>query len=116
MPPRRSARLEASAAAAAAAPTGAFSVLPTALLLSIFALLPANTRLLCAEVCRAWRVAVAERSLWTHLSLSPVSGVCPVTTTRRTATRLRGYAALARGQLQSLSTAYSILLWPDSLW
>ena len=38
-------------------------------------LLPVDSRLACAAVCRPWRAALAERCLWTHLDLSPASGV-----------------------------------------
>ena len=49
--------------------------LPTALFVRICMLLPVDSRLACAAVCRPWRAALAEHSLWTHLDLSPESGV-----------------------------------------
>ncbi len=49
--------------------------LPVAIFLQILSLLPVDCRLRCAEVCRGWRDAVAERSLWTRIDLSIASGV-----------------------------------------
>jgi hypothetical protein len=48
MPPRRSARVAAIAESASTA----LAPLPLALVLTIFAMLPADCRLLCAAVCR----------------------------------------------------------------
>jgi hypothetical protein len=70
--------------------------LPHALLLQIFAALPADTRLRCAEVCRGWRSALTERSLWTLLDLSM---------TRVTPALLRAAAAKARGALTALNVS-----------
>jgi hypothetical protein len=53
----------------------ALSSLPLFLMLHIFSLLPVDQRLRCAEVCRDWRSALAERSLWTRLDVSVTSGV-----------------------------------------
>ena len=39
------------------------AALPPALALRVFALLPLDIRLRCAEVCRAWHKALADRSL-----------------------------------------------------
>jgi hypothetical protein len=44
-----------------------FASLPRTLALVIFALLPIDTRLRCAEVSRAWCSMAAEPSLWTQL-------------------------------------------------
>ena len=75
-----------------------FASLPHAVALQIFALLPADARARAAVICRAWRAAVAEPSLWTRLDLSPASGVKrPVTDAV-----LRGAAALACGALKAL--------------
>jgi hypothetical protein len=94
-----------SAAAAAAAPAVddffPFAALPPALALKIFAALPADTRLRCAEVCKPWCAAVAERSLWTRLDLSETSGV----THRVTPALLRAAAAKARGALTALDVS-----------
>jgi hypothetical protein len=91
---------------------GAFSALPHVLLLAILALLPADARLLCAAVCRAWRAAVKERSLWLVLDLTPASGVVA---RPMTPLRLRRYAALAGGQLQSLDVLYDGHVWVPEL-
>ena len=89
-----------------------FASLPHAVALQIFALLPVDARARAAHfftmlteasslisiICRAWRAAVAEPSLWTRLDLSTASGVKhPVTNAV-----LRGAAALARGRLEVL--------------
>ena len=75
-----------------------FASLPHAVALRIFGFMPADARALAALVCRAWRDAVAEPSLWTRLDLSPASGVSVATTDAV----LRGAAARARGQLTAL--------------
>jgi hypothetical protein len=91
--------LEVAAAAAPAVDDFfPFAALPPALALKIFAALPADTRLRCTEVCKAWCAAVAERSLWTRLDLSETSGV----THRVTPALLRAAAAKARGALTAL--------------
>jgi hypothetical protein len=117
MPPRRNTRASAAAAAAAtdaarevaarsarivaaaqhAAP--ALAPLPNALVLHILSLLPVDCRLLCAGVCRSWRAALEERSLWLRLDLS-ASGVSP----KREATDALLHAAAARagGELMAL--------------
>jgi hypothetical protein len=68
----RSARVVAAAQHAAPA----LAPLPHALVLHILSLLPVDARLRCAEVCRSWRAALEERSLWLRLDLS-ASGVNP---------------------------------------
>jgi hypothetical protein len=78
-----------------------FGALPRALSLKIFAALPADTRLRCAEVCRDWRAMVGERSLWTRLNLSETSGV----TREVTPALLRAAAAKAGGALQALDVS-----------
>ena len=75
-----------------------FASLPPAVALQIFALLPADARARAALVCRGWRDAVAEPSVWTRLDLSPASGV----TVAVTNAVLRGAAARARGRLAAL--------------
>jgi hypothetical protein len=84
-----------------------FGALPRALALKIFAALPADTRLRCAEVCREWRAMVAERSLWTRLDLSATSGVTHRGWRGRPAL-LRAAAAKAGGALQALDV-YGVL-------
>jgi hypothetical protein len=46
-----------------------FAALPTALALSIFALVPPAERLACASVCRAWRATLDDAAAWLHLDL-----------------------------------------------
>lgn len=79
------------------------SGLPHAVLMRIFALLPADSRLHCCEICRSWGAAAAEQSLWLRLDVSPASGVSD-----------DGYynlvmyaASRARGQLQTLNVSGS---------
>lgn len=72
MLPRRSELLDAVAERSAVRPT-TLSSLPSAVVLKIYSLLPVDTRLRCREVCRAWRVALEERSLWTRLDLRNLS-------------------------------------------
>jgi hypothetical protein len=91
----------ASAAAPAVVDFFPFAALPPALALKIFAALPADTRLRCAEVCTAWCAAVAERSLWTRLDLSRDSGV----THEVTPALLRAAAAKAGGALTALDVS-----------
>jgi hypothetical protein len=82
--------------------------LPHSLVLNIFARLSPHTRLRCAEVCRAWRAALADGSLWTRLDLR-VSAAAALTFSDRTLRHvsdalLRAAAARAApaGGLQSL--------------
>jgi hypothetical protein len=79
-----------------------FASLPLALLLVIFALLPVDQRMRCAEVCRGWRTALLERSLWTQLDLSEASGGLA-----RPASEglLRAAAARAGGKLHLLDVS-----------
>jgi hypothetical protein len=98
MPPRRSARVVAAAEGRTLA---AFPLLPPALTRRIFSLLPVDVRARAALVCRAWRVALAERALWVRLDLSNSSGVRRLVTD----TFLRAAVRMAHGELQSLSLA-----------
>jgi hypothetical protein len=59
-----------SASQGAAAAAATFASLPRSVSLAIFALLPIDTRLRCAEVSRAWCSMIAEHSLWTRLDLT----------------------------------------------
>jgi hypothetical protein len=93
--------LDVVAAAAAPVDFFPFAALPPVLALQIFAALPADTRLRCAEVCTAWCAAVAERSLWTRLDLSLKSGV----THAVTPALLRAAVAKARGALTALDVS-----------
>jgi hypothetical protein len=66
---------EGDALAVAVAEPLSVAALPLALLLEVLSRLPVDCRLRCAEVCRAWRAALNERSLWTRLDLTAASGV-----------------------------------------
>jgi hypothetical protein len=93
---------DACAAACEPAACGdAFAALPLPLLLKIFAALPVDTRLRCAEVCKTWRSALAERSLWIRLDLSDTSGV----THGEMPALLRAAAAKAGGGLSALDVS-----------
>jgi hypothetical protein len=93
MPPRCGGQLEA-----AAAPAGdPLATLPLALALFLFALLPVDQRMRCAEVCRGWRAVLSDASLWLRLDFSPAGGVA-----RATDALVRAAAARAAGRLQSL--------------
>jgi hypothetical protein len=92
-------------------PAGGVSSLPHALLLRVFAALPVDLRLRCAEVCRGWRALVAEPSLWSRLDLSAAGGVTqPVTDAL-----LLCAAAKAAGGLQALDVSDCLLLSHDAL-
>jgi hypothetical protein len=64
-------------AAPAEPAAGDLSQLPRALLQAILARLPVDCRLHCATVCRSWRGALDEPSLWLRLDLSAAGGVRP---------------------------------------
>jgi hypothetical protein len=99
MPPRRSARVAALTEPCATA----LAPLPLPIVLHIFSLLPVDTRLRCAEVCRGWRNVLLERSLWTRLDLSATSVVrVPLRWPNPLDALLRCAAARAGGSLQSL--------------
>jgi hypothetical protein len=78
------------------------AALPHALLLEVLSRLPVDCRLRCAAVCRAWRTARNERSLWRRLDLSPATGGLA-----RTASDglLRAAAARAAGHLETLDVS-----------
>jgi hypothetical protein len=95
MPPRRSSRLQAVAAPA----SDPFAALPHSLALALFALLPVDERLRCAEVCRGWRALLSDASVWLRLDLSPAGGVARDAATNAL---LRAAAARAAGGLRAL--------------
>jgi hypothetical protein len=108
MPPRHSARVvgvaerdarSARVVAAAEHAAPALAPLPPALVLHILSLLPVDARLRCAEVCRSWRAALEDTSLWIRLDLS-ASGVSPNCAV--TGALLHAAAARARGELVAL--------------
>jgi hypothetical protein len=75
-----------------------FSSLPHSLVVRVLAALPADARLRCAEVCKTWRAAVSDRSLWLRVDLSRESGV----THKVTPALLCAVAARAAGHMQAL--------------
>jgi hypothetical protein len=97
--------------AAAACDVFPFAALPRALALQVFAALPADTRLRCAEVCKPWCAALADVSLWTRLDLSAASGVAHDVTPAL----LRAAAAKARGALTALDVSGCAHVTEDAL-
>jgi hypothetical protein len=77
------------------------SLLPHALALHVFSLLPADDHARAACVCRGWHTTLEEPSLWTRLDLSPSSGV----RVRVTDAALAAAAGKARGQLAALDVS-----------
>jgi len=67
----------------------------------VFALLPADSRLRCRQVCRAWRAFLAERRLWQVCDLSAASSVARP----RTPALLLAACAQAGDQLRSLDVS-----------
>ena len=82
------------------------SRLPQTLLSAVFALLRLDERLRCAEVCRAWRTAARDRSLWMRLDLSRAGGNFPISPLKcwpaEVKPRLAAALRCADGALQSL--------------
>jgi hypothetical protein len=76
-----------------------FSSLPHSLVVRVLAALPADARLRCAEVCKTWRAAVCDRSLWLRVDLTAESGV----THEVTEALLRAVAKRAAGHMQALA-------------
>ena len=92
--------LRRARAAAAAADDELSLSLPNPLWQRIWGALPPHERARCACVCRAWRAAVLDQSLWLRLDLTRAGGVPRALATEAL---LRGAAALARGHLQLLA-------------
>ena len=84
-------------AQARASPDTVFSPLPRFFVRAVFFLLPADQRLRCSEVSRAWRALLADTSLWSFLTLSTKSGC-----TRFSEALFRAVVAKAGGQLRVL--------------
>jgi hypothetical protein len=78
----------------------AFACLPPAVVLHVLSLLPVDARARAAAVCRGWRDALAERSMWTRLDLSPTSGVARG---RVTDAFLAAVSARAAGHVEALN-------------
>ena len=92
------------------------STLPTPIVHRILSLVPPPlSRLRCAEVCRAWRAALAEPGPWTHLDLLDVNDVHPYRGDAHARARmdvlLRGFAARAGGALVSLHVDLRRVTW-----
>jgi hypothetical protein len=81
----------------AAAPS-ALAPLPHAVVVFIFSLVPADTRLRCREVCRGWRATLDDCGAWLQLDLRPTAGLAR----RATDALLHAAAARAGGQLRTL--------------
>jgi hypothetical protein len=82
--------------------SSALASLPHALVLHILSLLPVDTRLRCAEVCRGWRAVLRDPGLWRRLDLT-ASGVSP--NREPTDALLHAAAARAGGQLGALDVS-----------
>jgi hypothetical protein len=79
-----------------------FDSLPPPLVQLVLALLPADARLQAAAVCRAWRAALRDNSLWTRLDLSPAAGLARAATDKL----LRAAAARCGGGLKALDASH----------
>jgi hypothetical protein len=99
MTPRRSTRIAAAAELACTA----LAPLPQPLVLHILELVPPRSRARCACVCRAWRAAVADESLWLRLDLTREGDPPHFAVTDAV---LRGAAARARGRLCALDVRF----------
>jgi hypothetical protein len=104
------------AMAASGETEGAFAQPPQFVLLAVLAKLPADTRMRCAEVSRAWRDAASSPSLWRDIDLTEGSGITipqffvvdPWMRCRGANDAvLRAAAARAQGELQALRIACS---------
>jgi len=80
-----------------ALPPSDWAALPTALLHTIFSLLPADSRLLAAATCRSWRSDAADATLWRHLAVTSATSA-----PKQRQELLHAAAARAQGALESL--------------
>jgi hypothetical protein len=80
----------------------ALATLPHAVAQLIFAQLPVRLRARCACVCRGWRDALVERSLWTRLCLPRRGRGASLTVSDAL---LHGAAARVGGELQTLDVS-----------
>ena len=85
-------------AQARASPDTVLSPLPRCFVLAVFLLLPADQRLRCVEVSRAWRALLSDTTLWSSLNLSTTGGII-----RFSEALFRADVAKAGGQLRSLN-------------
>jgi hypothetical protein len=76
-----------------------FATLPREVTAAVFALLPADTRLLCRGVCRSWRATLSEARFWAALDLSAAARLARGDAT---SALLRAAAARAAGRLATL--------------
>ena len=82
---------------ARASPDAVLYPLPRCFVRAVLLLLPADTRLRCSEVSRAWRALLADTTLLSSLNLSVSSGCA-----RFSEALLRAAVAKAGGQLREL--------------
>jgi hypothetical protein len=75
----------------------------------IFAALPVDTLLRCAEVSRGWQATSSQRALWRRVNLSHTSGVA-----KPSLALLRAVLTKARGVLEELDVR--VLPFGDWLW
>jgi hypothetical protein len=119
MPPRRSARV----AAAVELRCTALWPLPHAVVLHIFGLLPLDSRLRAAGVCRGWRAAILEPQLWASLDMTAAAGVPRAfanntllyTAARRsrgslTSIDVSGCTRVSHGALRTVAAAHALTL------
>ena len=81
-----------------ASPDTVLSPLPRCFVRAVFLLLPADQRLRCVEVSRAWRALLADTTLWSCLNVSRRSGC-----TRFSEALFHAAVAKAGGQLRELN-------------
>ena len=87
-------------AQARGSPSNVLSPLPRCFIRAVFLLLPADQRLRCVEVNRAWRALLADTSFWIFLDLSTSSGL-----TSFSEALFRAAVAKAGGQLRALDVS-----------
>ena len=87
-------------AQARASPDTVLSPLPSCFVRAVFLLLPADQRLRCVEVSRAWRALLSDTSFWTSLDVSDTCGLI-----RFSEALFRAVIAKAGGQLRVLNVS-----------
>ena len=102
----------AAAAALRIIPDAAtFTSLPLPLARLVFLALPPDDRGRASCVCRAWREALAETSLWTRLVMPAVSDAVTEAEWQHFLAVLRGAAGRARGHLRVLDLGGECVNW-----
>ena len=81
---------------AAAAERALINRLPAALLQAVLLRLPADERVRCAHVCRAWRAAVTDPLLWVELDITRAGGLTCSLNPARTLRKLSPWLAHPR--------------------